>query len=150
MSHRNGSRALHPPEPETAICFCICATVSGSWSTLPLSRSSFHATDGRLSVAGSQRRARLKARRISVTRRARNCRQSAHATNGTSCRLIGRWRDIDLRDLADSLRFRGFQKLAVKYATFGLNEMLSSAFIRLRVKELQKYIPQVESSDIVR
>jgi len=61
-----------------------------------------------------------------------------------------RWRDIDLRDLADSLRFRGFQKLAVKYATFGLNEMLSSAFIRLRVKELQKYIPQVESSDIVR
>ena len=64
--------------------------------------------------------------------------------------LPNRWRDIDLGDLADALSFRGFQKLAVKYAVFGMGEMLRSAFIQLQLKELQKYIPEVGSADISR
>lgn len=63
---------------------------------------------------------------------------------------INSWGDINLRDIADSLRYRGFQKLALKYASFGIQEMFRSAFIGLAVKELQKYIPQVEASDISR
>lgn len=61
-----------------------------------------------------------------------------------------RWRDIDLRDLIDALRFPGFQKLALKNVSFGLQEMARSAFIGLALKELQKYIPEVEAQDISR
>lgn len=61
-----------------------------------------------------------------------------------------RWRDVDLRDLVDVLRFRGFQKLALKHVSFGIQEMLRSAFIGLQLKELQKYIPQIEAADITR
>ena len=53
-------------------------------------------------------------------------------------------------DLFDSLRFRGFQKLAMKHVAFGIKEMVRSAFISLSLKELQKYIPEVQSSDITR
>jgi hypothetical protein len=60
------------------------------------------------------------------------------------------WGDINLRDLFDSLRYRGFQKLAVKHVAFGLQEIVRSAFISLSLKELQKYIPEVQSSDISR
>lgn len=64
--------------------------------------------------------------------------------------LYDSWGDINLRDLADSLRYRGFQKLALKYTSFGIQEVIRSIFIGLAVKELKKYIPQVESSDISR
>lgn len=55
-----------------------------------------------------------------------------------------------MSDLFDSLRYRGFQKLALKYTSFGIQEMIRSVFIGLAVKELKKYIPQVEASDITR
>uniref|UniRef100_A0A0P5L0Q2 L-2-hydroxyglutarate dehydrogenase, mitochondrial n=1 Tax=Daphnia magna TaxID=35525 RepID=A0A0P5L0Q2_9CRUS len=45
------------------------------------------------------------------------------------------WGDINLRDLADSLSYRGFQKLALKYASFGVQEIVRSAFVGLAVKE---------------
>jgi len=61
-----------------------------------------------------------------------------------------RWRDIDLSDISEAVRFRGFQKLAAKYFSFGVKEMLRSAFIGLQLKELQKFIPQVNSGDITR
>lgn len=64
--------------------------------------------------------------------------------------FYNRWRDIDLRDLIDALRFPGFQKLALKNVSFGLQEMARSAFIGLALKELQKYIPEVEAQDISR
>jgi len=61
-----------------------------------------------------------------------------------------RWRDVDFSDILDALRFRGFRKLALKYFSFGLKEMLHSAFIGLQLKELQKFIPEVSSADITR
>lgn len=60
------------------------------------------------------------------------------------------WSDFDLKDFTDSIRYRGFQRLALKYAGFGLGEMLRSAFISLQLKELQKYIPNIGLSDISR
>lgn len=61
-----------------------------------------------------------------------------------------RWRDISLSDLFDTLSYRGFRRLAIKYIGFGLSEMSKSALISLQLKELQKYIPGIVSSDIRR
>ena len=70
-----------------------------------------------------------------------------------NCRVVvltDRWRDIDLSDIFEAVRFRGFQKLAAKYFSFGVKEMLRSAFISLQLRELQKFIPEVNSGDITR
>jgi hypothetical protein len=64
--------------------------------------------------------------------------------------VVSRWGDIDMADLMDTLKFPGFQKLAVKYAGFGTSEMFKSIFIRLQLKELQKYVPEVTAADIQR
>ncbi|XP_071439552.1 L-2-hydroxyglutarate dehydrogenase, mitochondrial [Hetaerina americana] len=61
-----------------------------------------------------------------------------------------RWRDIDFSDLLDALKYPGFQKLAFKYAVFGMGEMIRSAFIGLQLKELRKYIPHISAKDIKR
>jgi hypothetical protein len=66
------------------------------------------------------------------------------------CMFSFRWKDIDFGDLMDALRFPGFQKLARKYIMFGTSEMVKSIFIRLQLKELQKYIPEVTAADIQR
>ena len=55
-----------------------------------------------------------------------------------------------MRDLFDSLRYPGFQKLAAKHVSFGIKEMIRSAFVGLAVNELKKYIPQIVASDITR
>ena len=60
------------------------------------------------------------------------------------------WKDFDFKDFFDSIRYRGFQKLALKYAVFGTSEMIRSAFIRLQLKELRKYIPDIGPEDITR
>jgi 2-hydroxyglutarate dehydrogenase len=60
------------------------------------------------------------------------------------------WTDFDLKDLVDSVRYRGFQKLALKYAGFGVGEMIRSTFISLQLKELRKFIPNIGPSDITR
>jgi len=60
------------------------------------------------------------------------------------------WTDFDLKDFSDALRYPGFQKLARKYAGFGMGEILRSAFTNLQLRELQKYIPNIGPSDISR
>lgn len=61
-----------------------------------------------------------------------------------------RWRDVNIADLVDALRHSGFQKLALKYTTFGISEIIRSAFVGLAAKDLQKYIPEIKASDIKR
>ncbi|XP_050727429.1 L-2-hydroxyglutarate dehydrogenase, mitochondrial-like isoform X4 [Eriocheir sinensis] len=61
-----------------------------------------------------------------------------------------RWTDIDLRELWEAITYRGFQKLALKYITFGMKEITRSAIPRLQVATLQKYIPEVTAKDITR
>ncbi|XP_055838171.1 L-2-hydroxyglutarate dehydrogenase, mitochondrial [Episyrphus balteatus] len=61
-----------------------------------------------------------------------------------------KWGDINPFELADALRYPGFIKMAMKNITFGLCEISKSAFIPLQVKDLQKYIPNINEYDISR
>nr|CAD7589708.1 unnamed protein product [Timema genevievae] len=61
-----------------------------------------------------------------------------------------KWSDIDFRELLDVLKYRGFRKLALKHVVYGTSEMAKSAFMRLQLKELQKFIPEITAKDISR
>jgi len=61
-----------------------------------------------------------------------------------------RWRDVNFAELADTLKFPGFYKIAGRYASYGFKEMLRSAFPRLQLQQLQRYIPDIEASDLSR
>lgn len=61
-----------------------------------------------------------------------------------------RWRDINLLELWDSLRYAGFRRLAAKYIGFGLSEMAKSAWLPMQVKELQKFVPSIGEFDVSR
>ncbi|XP_059471802.1 L-2-hydroxyglutarate dehydrogenase, mitochondrial [Neocloeon triangulifer] len=58
--------------------------------------------------------------------------------------------DINLTDLLDAVKFKGFRKLALKYAGFGASEMIKSIWITKQLKELQKFIPDINAADIRR
>ena len=60
------------------------------------------------------------------------------------------WGKINLGELADSLGFAGFQKLARKYWRTGLMEIRRSLSKELFVQALQKLIPDLQSDDVVR
>ena len=57
--------------------------------------------------------------------------------------------DIHFKELWESLTFRGFQKVAVKYWRDGLYEMYRSYSKRAFVVALQRLIPDIQSEDIV-
>ena len=58
-------------------------------------------------------------------------------------------RDIDIKELWESITFRGFQKVAVKYWRDGLYEMYRSYSKRAFVKALQRLVPNIQSDDII-
>lgn len=57
--------------------------------------------------------------------------------------------DVNLRDLADALGFRGFRRLAMKYWRMGAEEMWRSWSKRAFVRALQRLIPDVRSEHLV-
>ena len=57
--------------------------------------------------------------------------------------------DFNARDLAESLRYRGFQKLATKFWRTGLAEMYRDFSKRAFLKALQRYMPALRSSDLL-
>lgn len=57
--------------------------------------------------------------------------------------------DIDLQELAETLRWPGFQKVARKYWKTGLGEMYRSFSKSAFTKALQKLIPEISESDLV-
>lgn len=59
------------------------------------------------------------------------------------------WKDINLHDLWESLTYRGFQRLALKYWKTGLGEIHRSLSKAAFVKALQKLIPEIRSEDLV-
>jgi len=59
-----------------------------------------------------------------------------------------RWRDIRTTDLAETLMFSGFRKLALKHWRMGLGEMWRSASKRAFVAALQKLIPSITERDL--
>uniref|UniRef100_A0A3Q3C7W7 L-2-hydroxyglutarate dehydrogenase, mitochondrial n=1 Tax=Haplochromis burtoni TaxID=8153 RepID=A0A3Q3C7W7_HAPBU len=58
--------------------------------------------------------------------------------------------DFSAQDFADALLFRGLQKLIMRNITFGVGEMYRGLFIGAQVKNLQKYIPELSLSDVIR
>ncbi|TNN65588.1 L-2-hydroxyglutarate dehydrogenase, mitochondrial [Liparis tanakae] len=58
--------------------------------------------------------------------------------------------DFNARDFADALSFRGLQRLVMKNLTYGIGEMYRGVFIGAQVKILQKYIPELSLSDVLR
>jgi len=57
--------------------------------------------------------------------------------------------DINLSELAETLRWPGFQKVAGKYWRTGLGEMYRSFSKAAFTKALQKLIPEIQESDLV-
>jgi L-2-hydroxyglutarate oxidase len=57
--------------------------------------------------------------------------------------------DISLRDLAETLGFVGFWKLAARFWRVGIEEHGRSFSKRLFVKSLQRLMPEIRSSDLV-
>uniref|UniRef100_A0A3P9K2I8 L-2-hydroxyglutarate dehydrogenase, mitochondrial n=1 Tax=Oryzias latipes TaxID=8090 RepID=A0A3P9K2I8_ORYLA len=58
--------------------------------------------------------------------------------------------DFSAQDFADALSFRGLQKLVLKNVAYGLGEMYRGVFTGAQVKILQKYIPELQQSDVLR
>ncbi|KAJ8341105.1 hypothetical protein SKAU_G00333960 [Synaphobranchus kaupii] len=58
--------------------------------------------------------------------------------------------DLNIRDFADAVSFRGLQKLVLKNIVYGVGEMYRGIFIRAQVKLLKKYIPEMTVSDVLR
>jgi len=61
-----------------------------------------------------------------------------------------KWNDINLAELFDALKYPGFIRMATRYFGAGLKEAMKSMYPSLQVAELQKFIPEVERSDISR
>lgn len=57
--------------------------------------------------------------------------------------------DINLKELAETLAWPGFQKVAAKYWKTGLGEMYRSFSKTAFTKALQKLIPEIQESDLV-
>lgn len=61
-----------------------------------------------------------------------------------------KWRDVDVSDLVEVLRYAGFRKLAGRYWRTGLGEMWRSVSKRAFVRALQRLVPSVEAADLER
>ncbi|HEU5483448.1 MAG TPA: L-2-hydroxyglutarate oxidase [Microlunatus sp.] len=57
--------------------------------------------------------------------------------------------DLDLRDLTETIRYPGFAKLARKYWRTGAQEVWRDVVKAAFVKDLQRYVPDVKSEQLV-
>lgn len=60
------------------------------------------------------------------------------------------WFNIDPKDLFETLTFKGFWSLAIPNLSYGVKEMAKSVVLPLQTADLQKFIPEVSASDLVR
>jgi L-2-hydroxyglutarate oxidase len=60
------------------------------------------------------------------------------------------WRAVDRHDLAETLRFSGFQRLARRYWRYGLHETVRSLSTRSFTRALQRLVPEVRQRDLRR
>ena len=60
------------------------------------------------------------------------------------------WRAVDRHDLAETLRFSGFQHLARRYWRYGLHETVRSLSTRSFTRALQRLVPEVRQQDLRR
>ncbi|MBW3618620.1 MAG: L-2-hydroxyglutarate oxidase [Actinobacteria bacterium] len=55
---------------------------------------------------------------------------------------------VDVRDLADTLRFGGFWRLAGRYAASGARELVEDRSRHLYARAVQRYVPDVSAADL--
>lgn len=60
-----------------------------------------------------------------------------------------RWRDVSLRDLADTLGFGGFWRMAARHARAGLEEVWRSLSKRRLVEDLRRLVPEIRGEDLL-
>lgn len=60
-----------------------------------------------------------------------------------------RLRDVDLKDLFETLSYSGFRRLARKHWRMGVGEMWRSFSKRAFVRELQRLVPAVQEADLI-
>ena len=60
-----------------------------------------------------------------------------------------RWRDVNGRDTFETLRYRGFHKLARKHFGAGMREVARSLSKHLFLRSLQTLVPDVRRGDLV-
>jgi L-2-hydroxyglutarate oxidase LhgO len=60
-----------------------------------------------------------------------------------------RRRDVSLRDLAGTLAYPGFRRLARRYLRTGLTEMWRDAWKPAFVRELQRFVPELRADQLV-
>lgn len=129
---------------------------TGSRPTFPFPWSALHPADGRKRLAWPQRRSRIQEGGLQIVRlqRARLCRcalvqvQEFMWWPGTfrcGCRAA------DVTECSAIFIFcRGLQKLVLRNITYGMGEMYRGIFTAAQVKILQKYIPEISPSDVLR
>lgn len=59
------------------------------------------------------------------------------------------WKNVNLRDLGESITYPGFLKLALKYWKTGLGEIWRSVSRRAFVKALQHLVPEIQTQHLV-
>jgi (S)-2-hydroxyglutarate dehydrogenase len=60
-----------------------------------------------------------------------------------------RWRTVRARDLAETLRFRGFWRLAARHYRPGVEEMFRSISRRRFAESLRRLVPEISDDDLV-
>lgn len=58
--------------------------------------------------------------------------------------------DFDAQDFVNAVSFRGLQRLVMKNIVYGMGEIYRGAFTSAQVKNLQKFIPELSTSDVLR
>ncbi|KAL3873598.1 hypothetical protein ACJMK2_036694 [Sinanodonta woodiana] len=58
--------------------------------------------------------------------------------------------DFNLKDAIDAISFRGLRKLALRHLGYGLEEMYKGFYIRAQVKQLKRFVPMLQYSDVTR
>ena len=57
--------------------------------------------------------------------------------------------DLNFSEFLETLKFNGFQKLALKYWKMGLGEMWRSWYKPAFVKALQRLVPEITAEDLI-
>ncbi|XP_077123452.1 L-2-hydroxyglutarate dehydrogenase, mitochondrial isoform X2 [Ranitomeya variabilis] len=58
--------------------------------------------------------------------------------------------DLNARDFGEAVTYSGLRKLVLKNLVYGMGEMYRALFLQAQLKELQKFIPELSSNDILR
>ncbi|KAL3310958.1 L-2-hydroxyglutarate dehydrogenase, mitochondrial [Cichlidogyrus casuarinus] len=58
--------------------------------------------------------------------------------------------DFSIKDTIDALGYSGVRKIALRNLSFGVKEFMNGIFTSMTVKSLQRYVPSLQTSDVIR